>query len=77
MKYLLLIFLVACSPYHKQKPDYSLPPELKDCKVFEIYDGDQELYVVKCPSEQPSITWIKNCGKNCYTKRYSKVVYER
>lgn len=75
MKYLfLIIFLAGCSAYHEEKTEYSLPPELKDCKVFIVSDGKKELFVIKCPNEQPAVSWEKICGKNCYTTVHSKIL---
>ena len=75
MKYLfLIIFLAACSPYHKEKKEYSLPPELKDCKVFVVSDGFKNLYIMKCANEQPTVSWVVSCGKNCYTTVHSKIL---
>jgi hypothetical protein len=68
MKYLLIIFLtIACSPYHKPKKEYSLPPELSDCKIFLISDGIQDLYVVKCPNADTTTSRRRSCGKKCIT----------
>jgi hypothetical protein len=77
MKYLFLIFfIIACSPYHKTKPDYSLPDDLKDCKVFLISDGSKELYVMKCPNASTTTSWTYSCGKNCIKTEYATVVYK-
>lgn len=74
MKYLLIIFLViSCSPYNRTKTKYSLPPELADCKIFVISDGNQELYVVKCPNADTTTSRRRSCGKNCWTKDHVKV----
>lgn len=77
MKYLPLLFLLSCGGADYEKlPDYKFPPELKDCVVYRI-SGGKELYVVKCPNEQPSVSWQRSCGKNCITREHSQVVYER
>lgn len=77
IKYLVLIFFIfSCSPYYKSKPDYSLPPELDGCKVFLISDGSKDLYVIKCPNEQPTVSWERSCGKQCITTEHLKVVYK-
>jgi hypothetical protein len=44
MKYLLLL-LLGCGTI-KQHP---LPPEMKDCQVYRIYDGERERNIVVCP----------------------------
>jgi hypothetical protein len=54
-----------CSPYSKQKTEYPLPPELKDCKIYNISDGNADLYVVVCPNATTSTSWSESCGKNC------------
>jgi hypothetical protein len=75
MKYLLLIFLsMACSASHERKTDYSLPPELADCKIFYISDGSKGLYVVKCPNSDVTTSWTHSCGKNCTKTEYLQVV---
>lgn len=80
MKYLPLLFLaLACGPRHEELPDYSMPPELKGCKVFLIKDGGvtaKELYVVKCPNATITTSWNKNCGKNCKTTEHVTLVQE-
>jgi hypothetical protein len=71
MKYLPIIFLaIACSPYHKPRVGYSVPPELSDCKIFTISDGWKELYVVKCPNADTTTSWTRSCGKNCTTTEH-------
>lgn len=77
MRYILLLFLsLACAPSHKVEEDYSLPPELIDCKVYTISDGWKELYVVKCPNEQPTTNWDRSCGKNCKTTEHVRIIVE-
>jgi hypothetical protein len=74
MKYLLIIFLAtACSPYHKPQTEYSLPPELANCKIFLISDGTKDLYIVKCPNADTTTSWTRNCGKNCITTEHVTV----
>ena len=64
MKYLLIIFFaIACSPYHKPKTGYSVPPELQDCKIFVISDGIQDLYVVKCPNSNTTTEYVQMVTK--------------
>jgi hypothetical protein len=80
MRYLPIIFLaIACSPQHKELPEYSLPSELKDCKVFSIRDGGlgaKELYVVKCPNATTTTSWTRTCGKNCTTTEHLTLVHK-
>lgn len=67
MKYLiLLIALSACTPKSEREYGYDpiMPPELKDCKVFKIYDGSKHLYVTRCGMDTTT-SWSENCGKNC------------
>ena len=77
MKYLALILVaIACSPKHKEIPDYLMPPELKDCKVFMISDGGingKELYVVHCPKAITTTSWDRSCGKTCTTTEHVTV----
>lgn len=43
---------------------YALPQELKDCKIFYLYnDGGGRLTVIKCPDGSTSVS--RNCGKGC------------
>lgn len=52
-----LVFLVACSPSYEQKTFSVLPEELKDCKFFQVTDGNGTyLYVTRCPLSQTSTT---------------------
>ena len=78
MKYLLLIFLVACSPspYSKHKQGYSMPPEMEGCKVYNISDGSEDLFVVLCPNATTSTSWSENCGKNCYKTTHVNLVHK-
>jgi hypothetical protein len=80
MRYLPILFLaLACSPKHEEMPDYSLPPELKDCKVFMISDGGpnrKELYVVKCPNAVTTTSWTAECGDSCTTTEHLTLVQE-
>jgi hypothetical protein len=74
MKYLFLIFsIISCSPYYKPKTDYKLPPELDDCKIFEISDGSKALYVVRCSRDDVAVSWDRSCGKNCTTREYASM----
>lgn len=76
MKFLFLVLLViSCSPSHQAITDYSLPEELKDCKVYIISDGRKELYVVDCPNKQNVTTsFTSSCGKNCTTTEATTLI---
>lgn len=75
MKYILLIFLsIACSPSYKHMPDFALPPELQECKVFNISDGNKDLYVVRCPNSEVTTSWTRSCGKGCIRTEHVTVV---
>jgi hypothetical protein len=65
MKYLLaLVILSSCSPSSKQSTSYtSLPEELKDCKIFYISNGFNELTVVRCPNSDTAVEYTEQCGK--------------
>lgn len=76
MRYLVLLFLISCSASYKEETGYKMPPELKGCKVFKLEDGGPSstiLYVVKCPNQQPSVSWGENCGKNCSSRKHVQV----
>lgn len=74
MKYIPLLFLsLACSKGYKPQPDYPMPPEMKDCKVFTITDGSKELYVVHCPKATTSVSWKRTCGDKCITTEHVMV----
>jgi hypothetical protein len=76
MKYLVLLFIIACSPSYKKLPDYAMPPELEGCKVFTISDGGMaspNLYVVKCPNQQPTTSFMRSCGNGCTKREYVQV----
>jgi|688.fasta_scaffold949377_2 hypothetical protein len=73
MKYLIIFLMVSCSPHHTPQTKYSLPSELKDCKIFLISDGVKELYVVKCPNADTTTSWTRSCGKNCTTTEHAMV----
>ena len=72
----LLLVLVSCSPSSQEKPNYSMPPELEGCKVFTISDGGMtspNLYVVKCPNQQPTTSFMRSCGNGCTKREYVQV----
>lgn len=52
---LLALGLGACGePYYKPLNQVALPPELLDCKVFQISDGIRNINVVRCPNSDTS-----------------------
>jgi hypothetical protein len=61
----IILAMYGCSPYSREKTEYPLPPELKDCKIYNISDGNEDLYVVVCPNATTSTSWSVSCGKNC------------
>lgn len=68
LKLLLAIFvmfsLTSCTPsYDDNTGDYKLPPELSDCKIYELNANLKNLYVVRCPDSQ--VTTTTSCGKGC------------
>ena len=78
MRYLVLLFLISCSAKHEELKDYKMPPELEGCRVFRINNGgfteSKELYIIKCPKEQPTVSWTRSCGKACTTNEFAKMV---
>lgn len=64
---ILALFITGCdASYSDVKQHYKLPPELKDCHVYQL-DGDslsRTLFVVRCPS-QTTTNNIQSCGKSC------------
>ena len=78
MRYVLLFFLISCSAKHEELKDYKMPPELEGCRVFRINNGgfaeSKELYVIKCPNSQPTVSWVRSCGKSCSTTEYVQVI---
>lgn len=78
MRYLFLLFLISCSASYTEETGYKMPPELEGCRVFKLEDSGPSstiLYVVKCPDQQPSVSWGENCGKNCSVRQHIKLVY--
>lgn len=72
----IILALYSCAPYHEPRTEYALPPEMKDCKVHLISDGNKELYVVVCPSSITSTNWTSSCGKNCTQTNSTTVVHK-
>ena len=72
----LLLLLVSCGSSYQEKTGYSMPPELQGCKVFSISDGGMtspNLYVVKCPNQQTTTSFMRSCGKSCTKREYVQV----
>ncbi|QIW86876.1 hypothetical protein AHP1_451 [Aeromonas phage Ahp1_CNU-2021] len=60
------LLLVGCDSYSKSlDSDYTLPPELSDCKIVKLVGSgmSKDLYVVRCPNS--STTTRYHCGKSC------------
>jgi hypothetical protein len=75
MKYLPILFLtIACSKGYKPQPDYPMPPEMKECKVYTITDGSKELHVVHCPNSNVTTSWTRSCGKGCVRTEHLQTV---
>lgn len=72
----ILAAMYGCEPSHQPLKEYALPPEMKDCKVHLISDGNKELYVVVCPNSVTSTNWTTNCGKNCWKTNSVTVVHK-
>ena len=63
---LLSIVLLGCTPSTNQSYGFVLPDDLKDCKVYEMYDGYKNVVVVRCPRSDVSTSHAE--GK---TRRYT------
>lgn len=63
---LLAVLLTGCQPKTSIKTDIVIPPELKDCMFFDMYDGNQNNVVVRCPKSDTSTSRRYSCGKNCW-----------
>jgi hypothetical protein len=74
MKFLILLLVAACAPSHEPKTEFSLPPELQDCKIFIVSDGWKAIYITRCPNSSTSTSWIHSCGKRCTTMETSNVI---
>ena len=63
--------LMACEPQAPQQVSYILPPELSDCKIYQIDSKYSPLlYVVRCTGEKPtetSVKWNVSSGKTSQT----------
>lgn len=80
MKYTLLFFAIAivlgCSASTEEVSSrFIMPSELSSCKVFEMSDGSQRLYVVACP-ESISTNWqtSHSAGKTTHYEDHSVTV---
>lgn len=65
--YVFFIFLVGCDAnYYKIDQHYKLPPEMSDCRVYELTDdsSSRTLFVVRCDN-QTTTNNIHSCGKGC------------
>ena len=65
------ILLTACEPQQPKEVTYIMPPELSDCKIYQI-DSEHApiLYVVRCSGEKPaetSVQWKVQSGKTSQT----------
>lgn len=67
----IAILLMGCQPSTEVKTDYNVPPELDDCKFFEMYDGHRTAIVVRCPNSSASVSRRVSCGKNCSRDEYT------
>lgn len=65
------ILLTGCQPSTEVKTDYKVPPELNDCKFFEMYDGTRTAIVVRCPNSSTSLSKRVSCGKRCSRDEYT------
>lgn len=80
MKYLALIAmaltLAACGPKAEREYGYDaiMPPELADCRVFEISDGIKDLYITRCGFEVTT-AWSRSCGKSCTTTEHVTIIH--
>lgn len=65
------ILLTGCQPSTEVKTNYKVPPELSDCKFFEMYDGSRTAIVVRCPNSSTSVSKRVSCGKSCSRDEYT------
>lgn len=70
----IAILLTGCQPTTEVKTDYKVPPELSDCKFFEMYDGNRTAIVVRCPNSSTSVSRRVSCGKSCFRDEYTMTV---
>lgn len=61
----MALALAACGePSYKPLTQVALPPELSDCKVFQISDGTHDINVVRCPNSDTSATYKQGKAAN-------------
>lgn len=54
----MALVLSACGePSYKPLNEVALPPELSDCKVFQVSDGMRDINVVRCPNSDTSTSY--------------------
>lgn len=66
--------LTACQPSTEVKTNFKVPPELADCKFYEMYDGNRTAIVVRCPNSSTSVNRKVSCGKNCWRQTNAIVI---
>lgn len=51
--------LSGCAPSYSDKSgDFKLPPELSDCAIYRVSNGEGlRLYVTRCPHSETGATW--------------------
>ncbi|HGH3630014.1 TPA: hypothetical protein ACJK7G_000358 [Acinetobacter baumannii] len=48
---LAVLFLAGCEPSTKEKTgDFILPPDLKDCRIYNLSDGSSTITTMRCPN---------------------------
>ena len=52
-----ILLLAGCEKsYHDASPEFQMPPEMKDCKVFKLSDGVKNLYAIRCSLQTTTVT---------------------
>ena len=79
IKFILLILVAAmlsgCQPQTSiADEDFAIPPELQDCRFFNMYDGYNNVVVVRCPKADTAASYSSSCGKGCRREQLSTVV---
>jgi hypothetical protein len=64
----LAVLAAGCEP-SVSTPHFPLPPELQDCNLFDLSDGNTSITIARCPNSTTSTTY--QSGK---TRRTSVVV---
>lgn len=63
---LVVLLLVGCEPSTKEKTgDFILPPDLKDCRIYKLFDGSETITTMRCPNSSTSTEYI--VGKSTRT----------